>query len=86
MIFTDFNRRKLTGLILGPLLFVLVFFFLHPKGLSREGVAILASTFWIAAWWITEAIPIPAHFSSAYCFISHYRGIIHSGNDQFLWP
>ena len=60
MIFTDFNRRKLIGLILGPLLFGFVFFFLEPKDLSGEGVAILASTLWIATWWITEAIPIPA--------------------------
>src|SRR5690606_33599463 len=30
-----------------------------PDGLSSEGVAILASTLWIATWWITEAIPIP---------------------------
>ena len=60
MTFTDFNKRKLIGLILGPLLFGFVFIFLDPKGLSQEGVAILASTLWIATWWITEAIPIPA--------------------------
>ena len=56
----DFNKRKLLGLILGPLLFVVVLLFFKPQELSHEGVAILAGTLWIATWWITEAIPIPA--------------------------
>jgi len=60
MIINDFNKRKLIGLILGPFLFVIVQFFLNPEGLSPEGVAVLAGTLWIATWWITEAIPIPA--------------------------
>lgn len=33
--------------------------FFSPKGLAWEGIAILASTVWIAVWWMTEAIPIP---------------------------
>ncbi len=49
-----------TGLILGPILFLLILLFLKPEGLSPEGVAVLASTVWIAIWWVTEAIPIPA--------------------------
>jgi sodium-dependent dicarboxylate transporter 2/3/5 len=60
MIIIDFNKRKLIGLILGPFLFVFILFFLSPKDLSSEGVAVLAGTLWIATWWITEAIPIPA--------------------------
>ncbi|HSI76011.1 MAG TPA: DASS family sodium-coupled anion symporter [Lunatimonas sp.] len=48
------------GLLLGPLLFILIFQFVSPEGLSREGVALLAITAWIATWWITEAIPIAA--------------------------
>jgi len=48
------------GLILGPTLFFLTLAFFHPEGLSREANAILASTLWIATWWITEAIPISA--------------------------
>lgn len=52
------NRTKLLGLILGPLSFVLVLLFFHPEGLSKEANAVLASTAWIAVWWITEAIPI----------------------------
>ena len=51
------NSKKI-GLILGPLLFVLTLLFFHPEGLSKEANAVLASTLWIATWWITEAIPI----------------------------
>ena len=46
------------GLYLGPIVFLLVYFFFHPEGLSKEANAILASTLWIAIWWITEALPI----------------------------
>lgn len=48
------------GLILGPLLFLLIFVFLRPEGLTLAGTAVLATTAWMAAWWITEAIPIAA--------------------------
>lgn len=49
---------KTIGLILGPVLFGLILLFFHPTGLSVEANAVLASTAWIAVWWITEAIPI----------------------------
>ncbi|WP_221566618.1 DASS family sodium-coupled anion symporter [Alkalihalobacillus sp. TS-13] len=55
-----YGRRKGIGLILGPLLFIATLLFFKPEGLSSEGLAVLASTLWIATWWITEAIPIPA--------------------------
>ena len=48
------------GLIAGPLLFLLAQLFFHPPGLGPEGRAIFAATLWIAAWWVTEAIPIAA--------------------------
>lgn len=51
------NTSKL-GLIAGPLLFIMVWLFFHPEGLSREAIAVLAATVWIAVWWITEALPI----------------------------
>ena len=60
MIFSGFNRRKRIGLVSGPILFAAVFLFLRPAGLSPEGIAVLAGTLWIATWWISEAIPIPA--------------------------
>ncbi|UOQ95392.1 DASS family sodium-coupled anion symporter [Halobacillus shinanisalinarum] len=47
------------GLWLGPLLFALTMILFNPETLSSEGQAILASTIWIATWWISEAIPIP---------------------------
>lgn len=55
----SYSPAQLIGLVLGPLLFFLTLLFFKPEGLSPEGVAILASTLWIASWWITEAIPIP---------------------------
>ncbi|WP_252501671.1 DASS family sodium-coupled anion symporter [Sporosarcina sp. Marseille-Q4943] len=55
----SYSPAQLVGLALGPLLFFLTLLFFKPEGLSPEGVAILASTLWIATWWITEAIPIP---------------------------
>lgn len=48
------------GLLLGPALFLLTLLFLSPEGMSQEALAVLASTLWIATWWVTEAIPIPA--------------------------
>ncbi|MGP4060710.1 SLC13 family permease [Halobacillus sp. H74] len=56
----SFDMRQKIGLLLGPLLFVLTLIFLEADGLSDSAVAILASTLWIATWWITEAVPIPA--------------------------
>ncbi|CEA01328.1 Sodium-dependent dicarboxylate transporter SdcS [Metalysinibacillus saudimassiliensis] len=55
----SYSVTQLIGLIVGPALFFLIYFFFKPEGLSAEGVAILASTVWIATWWITEALPIP---------------------------
>ncbi|WP_422123573.1 SLC13 family permease [Planococcus sp. X10-3] len=56
----NYNTAQLIGLFLGPLLFVLTLLFVNPDGLPPEAKGILASTIWIATWWITEAIPIPA--------------------------
>lgn len=46
------------GLILGPIVFFLIKLFYEPANISDEGLAILASTTWIAIWWMTEAVPI----------------------------
>jgi sodium-dependent dicarboxylate transporter 2/3/5 len=53
------HPSKIYGLILGPLLFAIVLLFVHPDGMSEPARMVLASTLWIATWWITEAIPIP---------------------------
>lgn len=46
------------GLILGPLLFTLTLLFFKPEGLEPEGIAVLATTLWVAVWWILEVVPI----------------------------
>lgn len=56
----NYKPGQLIGLITGPLLFIITLLFYSPEGLSQEGLAVLASTIWIAIWWMTEAIPIPA--------------------------
>lgn len=55
-----YAKAQLAGFILGPVLFMLTMLFFQPEGLSAEGKSVLAVTLWIAVWWITEAIPIPA--------------------------
>ncbi|WP_299224129.1 SLC13 family permease [uncultured Psychroserpens sp.] len=52
------SLKKRIGLLLGPTLFIVIILFFKPDGLSTEGNAVLASTAWVAAWWITEVIPI----------------------------
>ena len=49
---------KRFALVLGPVLFVLTLLFFHPEGLSKEANAVLATTLWVAIWWIFEAVPI----------------------------
>ena len=51
-------KTKNIGLLSGPLSFILVILFFHPEGLTLQANAIIASTVWMAIWWITEAIPI----------------------------
>lgn len=53
------TKKQNIGLLLGPILFALTLLFVSPEGMSREAQAVLASTLWVAVWWITEAIPIP---------------------------
>lgn len=48
------------GLFFGPILFVLTLMFFTPEGLPAGARGVLATTLWMAVWWITEAIPIPA--------------------------
>ena len=52
------TTTKRIGLLLGPLLFLLIIGLFRPDGLAYAGVAVLATTAWMATWWITEAVPI----------------------------
>ena len=53
------NRVPQLGLLLGPIVFFLFILFRPFPELSDEGFMVLASTIWIAIWWVTEALPIP---------------------------
>ena len=53
-----FVSRQDVGLVAGPLVFVSVLVF-TPFGISSTANDALASTLWVATWWVTEAIPIP---------------------------
>ncbi len=56
----EYGPRQRVGLFLGPILFILFLLIPTPEGMSVEAQRVLAATAWIACWWITEAIPIPA--------------------------
>src|SRR5690606_40591042 len=49
--------NKRIHLIIGPLLFFILIN-LPFEGLSKEGLAVLACTVWVAYWWITEALEL----------------------------
>ena len=51
-------NKKNIGLFLGPIVFFIVKIFCNPVDLSEQGLSILASTLWVAIWWVTEAVPI----------------------------
>lgn len=56
----EYGVRQKIGLLLGPVLFVAVLAAPSPEGLTYAGQAVAATTAWVATWWITEPVPIPA--------------------------
>lgn len=48
------------GLILGPLAFAFTAFTPPPAGMPAEGWLVAGLVVWMAAWWMTEAIPLTA--------------------------
>ncbi|TYL39406.1 anion transporter [Natronococcus pandeyae] len=56
----SYKLRQKIGFVLGPLLFAVLFLSPTPEGLTPEGQAVAAVTAWVAVWWMSEAIPIPA--------------------------
>lgn len=52
------KSMKKVGIVLGPVLFFAILFLPLAQDLSFEARIVLAATFWMGAWWITEAIPI----------------------------
>ena len=57
---TALGRRRLGGLLTGPLVFGLLLLMPPPHGLAIEGWRTAATGLLMAIWWVTEAIPIPA--------------------------
>ena len=51
------NFKKI-GLYAGPTAFILIKFFFEIDGLDDLGKSVIASTSWIAIWWVSEAVPI----------------------------
>jgi solute carrier family 13 (sodium-dependent dicarboxylate transporter), member 2/3/5 len=49
---------KKLGLVLGPALFFIVLLLPVAEDFPLQAKIVLAATFWMGAWWITEAIPI----------------------------
>jgi solute carrier family 13 (sodium-dependent dicarboxylate transporter), member 2/3/5 len=54
----NFPSTKKIGFLLGPALFVLLFFAVSPTFISPTANKVLALAAWIIVWWITEAVPI----------------------------
>ncbi|SHK06978.1 SLC13 family permease [Rhodothermus profundi] len=54
------TRRQQWGFWLGPLVFLGFVLLPRPEGLSQAAWYAAAVSLWMAIWWITEAIPIPA--------------------------
>jgi sodium-dependent dicarboxylate transporter 2/3/5 len=52
------QQAKRIGLFAGPAIFIGILFAPIAEDLPFEAKIVLASTVWMASWWITEAIPI----------------------------
>ena len=56
----SYTSVQLIGLFLGPIFFILTLLFLQSESFDSKGIFVVAAALWIATWWVTEAIPIPA--------------------------
>lgn len=52
--------RQKIGLFLGPAVFLIIYFIPAPERLEPEAWAVAGAGLFMAIWWVTEAIPIPA--------------------------
>jgi len=55
-----FHKRQITGLFLGPLLFIVLLLLPQPADMPAHSLQVAAVALLMATFWITEAIPIPA--------------------------
>ena len=51
---------RLTGAVLGPLVFAATLLSPAPAGLAPAAWPVAGLALWMAAWWISEAVPLPA--------------------------
>ncbi len=56
----EYSTRKQCGLFLGPFAFGSLVLLPTPTGLSIAGQIVAATGVWMAIWWVSEAVPIPA--------------------------
>lgn len=57
---TAYGLHQWIGLFAGPALFLLALFAPAPAGLPPEAMRVVAITLWVAIWWVTEPIALPA--------------------------
>jgi sodium-dependent dicarboxylate transporter 2/3/5 len=57
---SEYTRRQLFGLILGPVLFVLMLLLPTPAEMEPAAQKMAAVALLMAAWWMCESVPIPA--------------------------
>ena len=48
------------GFALGPIIALIILFLPNPYSLPPEAWRVVAMMTWLAIWWATEAIPVPA--------------------------
>lgn len=56
----EYGLRQRIGLFAGPLVFLLFYFLPVPEGLDVAAWRVTAVGLFMAIWWVSEAIPIPA--------------------------
>lgn len=57
---SEYGMRSRIGLFVGPILFFFIYFMPTPEGMSIEAQRVGAIAALMAAWWVSEALPIPA--------------------------
>ncbi|OCW93192.1 DASS family sodium-coupled anion symporter [Alishewanella sp. HH-ZS] len=56
---TTITKTPWFALLLGPAFMLLTLLTTAPFGMNQESWLVLSLTFWMASWWISEAVPIP---------------------------
>lgn len=56
---TSPTKTPIFSLLLGPLFMALTLLAPAPFGMNQDSWLVLGLTFWMASWWISEAVPIP---------------------------